>query len=128
MKLFITVSLSNLFALTAAFGVCHPTIKVFNQYKANDVTTSSTSPSTLFYRSPPLSSFDDATITIAAVNTTSPSTDSAIDKNIKIAIAGGGIGGMALGLSLADAGFTNVDIYESVPNISELGVGVNIRA
>jgi 5-methylphenazine-1-carboxylate 1-monooxygenase len=45
---------------------------------------------------------------------------------VKIAIAGGGIGGMALALSLVDAGLEDVDIYESAPAIRELGVGINV--
>jgi len=45
---------------------------------------------------------------------------------MKIAITGGGIGGMALALSLVDAGLDDVDIYESAPAIRELGVGINV--
>ena len=45
---------------------------------------------------------------------------------MKIAIAGGGIGGMTLALSLVDAGLHDVDIYESAPAIRELGVGINV--
>ena len=45
---------------------------------------------------------------------------------MKIAIVGGGIGGMTLALSLHDAGLTDVDIYESAHTISELGVGINV--
>lgn len=45
---------------------------------------------------------------------------------MKIAIVGGGIGGMALALSLAAAGLDAVDVYESAPAIRELGVGINI--
>ena len=45
---------------------------------------------------------------------------------MKIAIIGGGIGGMTLALSLHDAGLTEVDIYESAHTISELGVGINV--
>ncbi len=45
---------------------------------------------------------------------------------MKIAIAGGGIGGMTLALALHDAGIENVEIYESDPRISELGVGINV--
>ncbi|HZO30128.1 MAG TPA: NAD(P)-binding protein, partial [Chloroflexota bacterium] len=42
---------------------------------------------------------------------------------VKIAIVGGGIGGMTLALALADAGLRDVDVYESAPAIRELGVG-----
>jgi 5-methylphenazine-1-carboxylate 1-monooxygenase len=45
---------------------------------------------------------------------------------MKIAIAGGGIGGMAFALSLVDAGLPDLDIYESAPAIRELGVGINV--
>jgi 2-polyprenyl-6-methoxyphenol hydroxylase-like FAD-dependent oxidoreductase len=45
---------------------------------------------------------------------------------VKIAIIGGGIGGMALALSLDAAGIHDVDIYESAPAIRELGVGINV--
>ena len=44
---------------------------------------------------------------------------------MKVAIVGGGIGGMALALSLVDAGIQDVDVYESAPTIRELGVGIN---
>lgn len=45
---------------------------------------------------------------------------------MRIAIAGGGIGGMALALSLHAAGFDDVDVFESAAAIRELGVGINI--
>ena len=45
---------------------------------------------------------------------------------MKVAIAGGGIGGMVLALALHDAGFDEVDVYESAPAVKELGVGINI--
>ena len=45
---------------------------------------------------------------------------------MKIAIIGGGIGGMALALSLHAAGIKDVDVYESAPAIRELGVGINL--
>lgn len=45
---------------------------------------------------------------------------------LRVAIAGGGIGGMALALALHDAGFCDVDVYESAPRIKELGVGINV--
>jgi 2-polyprenyl-6-methoxyphenol hydroxylase-like FAD-dependent oxidoreductase len=44
-----------------------------------------------------------------------------------VAIVGGGIGGMALALSLFDAGIRDLHIYESTPKIKELGVGVNLQ-
>src|SRR4051812_27914432 len=45
---------------------------------------------------------------------------------MKVAIVGGGIGGMALALSLHDAGVVDVDVYESAPAVRELGVGINV--
>ncbi len=43
-----------------------------------------------------------------------------------VAIVGGGIGGMALALSLQAAGITDVDVFESAPAVRELGVGINV--
>jgi len=48
------------------------------------------------------------------------------DHPVRVAIAGGGIGGMALALSLHAAGFTEVDVYESARSVMELGVGINV--
>lgn len=45
---------------------------------------------------------------------------------MKIAIVGGGIGGMALALALIDAGIRDLDIYESDSAVNELGVGINV--
>jgi 2-polyprenyl-6-methoxyphenol hydroxylase-like FAD-dependent oxidoreductase len=45
---------------------------------------------------------------------------------VRVAIAGGGSGGMALALSLHDAGFRDVDVYESASSVKELGVGINV--
>jgi hypothetical protein len=45
---------------------------------------------------------------------------------MRMAIAGGGIGGMALALALYDAGFRDVDVYESASRVKELGVGINL--
>jgi 2-polyprenyl-6-methoxyphenol hydroxylase-like FAD-dependent oxidoreductase len=45
---------------------------------------------------------------------------------MRVAIAGGGIGGMALALSLHAAGFHAVDVYESAASVKELGVGINL--
>jgi 5-methylphenazine-1-carboxylate 1-monooxygenase len=44
----------------------------------------------------------------------------------RAAIVGGSIAGMALALSLHDAGFRDVDVYESAPSVKELGVGINV--
>jgi 2-polyprenyl-6-methoxyphenol hydroxylase-like FAD-dependent oxidoreductase len=45
---------------------------------------------------------------------------------VKIAIVGGGIGGMTLALSLHDAGLRDVDVFESASSVKELGVGINV--
>ncbi len=45
---------------------------------------------------------------------------------MKIAIAGAGIGGLVLALSLHDAGFDDVTCYESVSELKPLGVGINL--
>jgi 2-polyprenyl-6-methoxyphenol hydroxylase-like FAD-dependent oxidoreductase len=44
----------------------------------------------------------------------------------RVAIAGGGIGGLALALSLHATGFREVDVYESAGSARELGVGINV--
>ena len=46
---------------------------------------------------------------------------------MKVTIAGGGIGGMTLALSLLDAGMVDVDVYESASEVRELGVGIALR-
>jgi 5-methylphenazine-1-carboxylate 1-monooxygenase len=45
---------------------------------------------------------------------------------VKAIIVGGGIGGMALALSLHAAGLDDLEIYESASAIKELGVGINV--
>jgi 2-polyprenyl-6-methoxyphenol hydroxylase-like FAD-dependent oxidoreductase len=45
---------------------------------------------------------------------------------VKVAIIGGGVGGMALALSLNAAGVDDVDVYEAAPGIRALGVGINV--
>ena len=45
---------------------------------------------------------------------------------MKVAIAGGGIGGLTLALALFDAGIDDVCVYESAASIKELGVGINV--
>lgn len=45
---------------------------------------------------------------------------------MKVAIVGGGIGGMSLALSLMAARIEDIDIYESSSDIRELGVGINV--
>ena len=45
---------------------------------------------------------------------------------MKVAVVGGGIGGMSLALSLHAAGLNDVEIYESASAVRELGVGINV--
>ncbi len=45
---------------------------------------------------------------------------------MKVAIVGGGIGGMTLALSLHDADIDDVEVYESASAVKELGVGINV--
>jgi 2-polyprenyl-6-methoxyphenol hydroxylase-like FAD-dependent oxidoreductase len=45
---------------------------------------------------------------------------------MKIVVVGGGIGGCALALSLHAAGIEDVEMYEAVSEVRELGVGVNV--
>ncbi|MFT3798070.1 flavin-dependent oxidoreductase [Microbacterium sp.] len=45
---------------------------------------------------------------------------------MRIAIAGAGIGGLALALSLDAAGFRDVTLYERTPQLRGLGVGLNL--
>ena len=45
---------------------------------------------------------------------------------MKISIVGGGIGGLCCALSLHDAGFRDVNIYEAANANNELGVGINL--
>ncbi len=45
---------------------------------------------------------------------------------MKVLLVGGGVGGLALALSLHDAGVTDVHILESASAIKEVGVGINV--
>ncbi|MBF6169661.1 flavin-dependent oxidoreductase [Streptomyces gardneri] len=49
-----------------------------------------------------------------------------MDSDLRIVIAGAGIGGLSAALSLHAAGFTNVVVVEAVPSIQPIGVGLNI--
>jgi salicylate hydroxylase len=46
--------------------------------------------------------------------------------NDRIAIIGGGLGGMAFANAAVHVGLTNIDVYESAPQFTEVGAGVNI--
>lgn len=45
---------------------------------------------------------------------------------MKVLVAGGGIGGLSLALSLDAAGLRDVEVFEAAPTIAELGVGINV--
>ena len=47
-------------------------------------------------------------------------------KNLKVIVAGGGIGGLSLALSLHQAGIA-VRVYEAVRDPAPLGVGINLQ-
>ena len=47
-------------------------------------------------------------------------------KKMEVIVAGGGIGGLSLALSLHQAGIT-VRVYEAVRDLSPLGVGINLQ-
>lgn len=44
----------------------------------------------------------------------------------KIAIIGGGLGGIAFANAAIYAGFKNIQLYEQAPEFTEVGAGVNI--
>lgn len=48
------------------------------------------------------------------------------ERSPKIAVVGGGIGGMALALALEALGFRELEIFESAAETRELGVGINL--
>lgn len=45
---------------------------------------------------------------------------------MKVLVVGGGIGGLALALSLDAAGIDDVEVFEAAPEVRELGVGINV--
>lgn len=45
---------------------------------------------------------------------------------MRIILVGAGIGGLATAISLHDAGFEDVTVFEAAPRLSELGFGLNI--
>lgn len=56
----------------------------------------------------------------AALTASAPLADT-----LRVCVIGGGIGGTATALSLANRGFT-VDVYEQAPAIGEVGAGINL--
>lgn len=48
-----------------------------------------------------------------------------MNKGMKIAVVGGGIGGLGLALALKQRGL-DCDVYETVPEVKELGVGITL--
>ncbi|KAG9236714.1 salicylate hydroxylase-like protein [Amylocarpus encephaloides] len=49
-----------------------------------------------------------------------------MDKSLKIAIAGAGMGGLASALALAKKGFTSIDVYETASNLGFVGAGIQL--
>ena len=49
-----------------------------------------------------------------------------MDKNTKIAIAGGGIGGLTTALFLLKRGFKDIVVYEQAPELKEVGAAVSL--
>ena len=47
------------------------------------------------------------------------------DPSLRIAVIGGGIGGLTAALSLRRAGF-EVDVYEQAPELTQIGGGINM--
>jgi 5-methylphenazine-1-carboxylate 1-monooxygenase len=45
---------------------------------------------------------------------------------MRVLIAGGGIGGLSLALSLHAAGIDDIEVFEAAPAVAELGVGINV--
>lgn len=44
--------------------------------------------------------------------------------NIRIAIAGAGMGGLTSALALARRGFKNIDVFETASNLGFVGAGI----
>lgn len=49
-----------------------------------------------------------------------------MEKNIRIAIAGAGMGGLACALALAKRGFTDVHVYEMASDLGFVGAGIQL--
>src|SRR6202163_957129 len=47
------------------------------------------------------------------------------DRPLRIAVIGGGIGGLTAALALRQAGF-EVDVYEQAPELTQIGGGINM--
>ena len=51
-----------------------------------------------------------------------------MQNKMKIAIIGGGIGGLTTAIALQKQGFTDVTVYEAAPEIKEVGAGILLAA
>ena len=49
-----------------------------------------------------------------------------LKRDLHIAIAGAGMGGLACSLALAKQGFTHIDVYESASNLGFVGAGIQL--
>ena len=46
------------------------------------------------------------------------------NKDLRIAVIGAGMGGLALALALAKRGFNFIDVYETASNLGFVGAGI----
>lgn len=49
-------------------------------------------------------------------------------RHLKISIIGAGMGGLGTALSLAQAGFDNIHVYERAPGLGFVGAGIQLAA
>ena len=62
--------------------------------------------------------------TTTASNTSAPTTESSKPSAFRVAIVGGGIGGLALALGLLKYDHIDVQVYEAAHTFGEIGAGV----
>ncbi|KAI9730283.1 MAG: hypothetical protein M1818_008186 [Claussenomyces sp. TS43310] len=49
-----------------------------------------------------------------------------MDKDLRVAVIGAGMGGLACALALAKQGFTHIDVYEAASNLGFVGAGIQL--